>query len=290
MQAKSGKMREKKTVGDSHSFDQMWRTRAEAHYNHWTLGRPINQIQLAFRRHWLLFSELLDGSVDNLDVLEVGCGRGSALAYFAENGATCTGIDLSQEAILIAGEIFRRNGLAAKFEVGDAQDLPYESGSFDITVSIGLLEHFEDITPALSEQVRVLRPEGMFLGYVVPEYGDNVQSEFAWVNSVLRGCIETDSSHVTKSKLFRSDAGSASYLSVLRELGLNNPRACGVYPLPMVSHSPEFPFSLLPQDAELALVEYFERVLESRKSSTNLNPWVCGEGYGQAFLIWGRKG
>ncbi len=71
--------------------------------------------------------------------------------------------------------------------------------------------------------------------------------------------------------------------------GLKNVGASGTYPLPMISNSPDFPFTLLPPDAEKVLVRHFESVLETQRQQTGKNPWLCPEGEGQAFLVWGQK-
>jgi hypothetical protein len=75
----------------------------------------------------------------------------------------------------------------------------------------------------------------------------------------------------------------------MKRLGLQNIGASGTYPLPMISHSTEFPFSLLPPRAEQVLVSHFMRVLDERNNNGERNPWLCEEGYGQAFLVWGFK-
>ena len=155
-------------------------------------------------------------------------------------------------------------------------------------VSIGLLEHFEDIRTPISEQIRVLDHGGIFLGYVVPHYDQNVQSEYHWINDILKG-YESAKQTAAKVPLYRSDAPSAPYVAALQELGIRDIQTSGIYSLPMVSHSPEFPFSLMPPESELALVSHFRTVLAKRTRERNGHPWLCEEGYGQAFLVWGRK-
>ena len=63
----------------------------------------------------------------------------------------------------------------------------------------------------------------------------------------------------------------------------------GTYPLPMISHSIEFPFSLMPKESEISLVKKFESDLKKRQQKTGRHPWICEEGYGNAFLIWALK-
>lgn len=278
-----------KYKGDGASFDENWRATEEAHYLHWTRDLPSNQIQLAFRQHWITFQELMGSDFKGRRVLEVGCGRGSLSAYFSDAGWDCTLLDLSPAAIELARNAFMANGLSAKFDVGDCMSLPYENESFDLIFSIGLLEHFEQIDQVIEEQVRVLAPGGLFIGYVVPHMPENIQREHLWFCDVLKALMPSGKTD-EKTEVFRSDALSPTYVQVMKGLSLENIGASGTYPLPMISHSTEFPFSLLPPPAEQVLVSHFMRVLDERKRDNGgCNPWLCDEGYGQAFLVWGFK-
>jgi ubiquinone/menaquinone biosynthesis C-methylase UbiE len=280
-------------TGDVEAFDKNWRERAETYFTHWTRKDPANQIQLAFRNHWTLFQELQSTTVDHnrgRRVLEVGCGRGSLSCYYADAGYECELIDLSPKAIEVASKIFASHNLQARFAVGDANALPYKDGSFDLVFSIGLLEHFEDISKPLSEQVRILSPGGLFIGYVVPHYSNNIQAGYYWINEVLQGYHEASGAdQAIKAEVFRSDLGSERYVPILKTLGLHDVKASGVYPLPMISHSIDFPFSLMPPKSELAITKHFENLLQERKKQLGHHPWLCKEGYGQAFLVWGVR-
>ena len=170
--------------GSVQEFDANWSGRKEALYNHWTMKRPRNQIQLAFRNHWLLFQELMRDH-NYQDCLEVGCGRGSISSYFTENGFDCTLLDSSASVLRTAKAIFATNGHQANFVHGDALAMPFGDNSFDVVVSIGLLEHFMDIQKPLSEQFRVLKPGGMVISYIVPERSDNIQRYFRWLNKII---------------------------------------------------------------------------------------------------------
>jgi ubiquinone/menaquinone biosynthesis C-methylase UbiE len=286
-------MEENKKKGDTKAFDSNWQNRYESFYTHWTRGEILNQIQLAFRNHWLLFSELIKKETNHNNgkkVLEIGCGRGSLSCYFSDANYDCTLLDLSENVINIAKEIFSKNNLNANFIVGDANNLNIENDSFDIIFSIGLLEHFEDIVKPLSEQIRVLAKGGIWFGYIVPEYIDNVQKDYEWINDILKGYYQQNKDvNKYKESVYRSDLGSESYVPILEELGLKNIQVSGVYPLPMISHSIDFPFSLMPKDSERSLVNYFEQKLKENGVKTGKHPWLCKEGVGNAFLIWGVK-
>lgn len=285
-------MSQNRTKGDPESFDVSWRSRKEATYNHYTEGAPKNQIQLAFRSHFEVFCELLEAFPPrNKRCLETGCGRGTISNYFARAGWNVTLLDYNQSVIDTAKNIFAQQGLNATYDVGDAMQLPYGDSSFDVLTNIGLLEHFEDIQTVIDEQTRVLAPDGWCFSYVVPERPDNVQRYFNWVNAILRVLslkfLKRDTPK--KPSVFRSDNFSERYLDCLEGRPVKNIIVYGMYPLPMLSHSPEFPFSLLPKPVELLLTSIFRAILRLRSVLYGRHGWICDESFGQAFLVAYQK-
>lgn len=223
--------------------------------------------------------------------LEVGCGRGSLSAYFADAGWECSLLDISSAVIGRAQVAFEEAGLNARFHVGDCLQLPYEDNSYDLVFSIGLLEHFENIRPVIAEQVRVLDKGGVFIGYIVPHLPDCIQKDYEWVNDLLRALMPQYVEDIITEKaiVYRSDILSPLYLETMKEEGLINCYADGIYPLPMISYSPSFPFTLLPTAAEKSLVKTFDSWLSERTAREGRDPWLCKEGFGQAILVSGRK-
>lgn len=96
-------------------------------------------------------------------VLDLGCGNGRHLIFFAEQGFDVTGIDISREAIEIAGAWINKKGLNAELIVGDVKSLPFDENSFDLIISYGVLDHipFSDAVVAIDEIKRVLSNNGM---------------------------------------------------------------------------------------------------------------------------------
>jgi len=68
---------------------------------------------------------------------------------------------------------------------GDARELPYEDGSFDLVVSNSTLEHIPDFWRATADMRRVLRPGGTLMlcmpGYASHPAGDRVRRLFGRV-------------------------------------------------------------------------------------------------------------
>lgn len=121
-----------------------------------------------------------------LEVLDVGCGQGIDLCELGLAGARVTGIDLTPRHIELARLHAQQAGIDADIVEGDAEQLPFESDSFDRVVSNGVLHHMPDIEAALREIRRVLRPGGRF---TVLLYNRN--SWHYWLNQLLwRGVLK----------------------------------------------------------------------------------------------------
>lgn len=277
--------------GDVANFENNWVKRQEKLGNWFCKAEPENQIQFAFQQHWFFIQQVIDIPAQG-KVLEVGCGRGSISSFFAENGYQVSLLDISASIIKDAQKIFENNGHAekAEFIVGDANKLPYPDNVFDVTISIGLLEHFDNVDKVISEQIRVLKKGGVFIAYVVPEKR-SIQNIFNPLNSLLRlfaALLGRNSQKKNKAALFRTRHGSMYYEEALRKLGQTDVHSSGVYPFPAISHSPEFPFSLMPRPFERLLVAIFKVFLRLR-GRKNRYPWACSEKWGQTFFVWCRK-
>ena len=283
-------MNKNRKTGDVVGFARSWVRRKETLNNYFTRGVPANQIQLAYRQHWSFINKVI-GIPPRGTSLEVGCGRGSISSYFAEAGYRVTLLDSSPAVIDAARGIFKANRHAqrADFVVGNALDLPFPDASFDVVISMGLLEHFQDVRKVLSEQVRILKRGGIFIGYVVPE-SENVQKLFTPVNQLLAKAWRISSKTPKaqrKHSIYRSLYDSNDYTRWLKPLGVRGIQAVGVYPFPAISPSPEFPFTLMPPEYEKALVDCYNNLLKTRTKS--VHPWACDESWGQSFFIWARK-
>jgi ubiquinone/menaquinone biosynthesis C-methylase UbiE len=95
-----------------------------------------------------------------LRVLEIGCGCGSEAEGFARAGARYTAVDLTNAAVSITQRRFQLNNLEGQFVQGDAENLPFADGSFDLVFSHGVLHHTPDTPRTIREVHRVLSPGG----------------------------------------------------------------------------------------------------------------------------------
>jgi len=96
------------------------------------------------------------------DVLEVGVGMGADHVEWARSRPrSLTGIDLTARAIDHVKQRFDTCGLISNVFLGDAENLPFPSESFDIVYSWGVIHHTPDTQTAVREIHRVLRTDGI---------------------------------------------------------------------------------------------------------------------------------
>lgn len=140
-------------------------------------------------------------------VLDIACGRGASAIHLAESfGCHVTGLDYSPENLAAAEAHADSRGVShlTSFKQGDAEELPFGDGSFDVVISECSFCTFPNKKVAAGEMARLLHPGGR-LGMTDVTINGNVpedmQSILTWV-----ACI--------------AGAGSAqAYVSLLKEAG-----------------------------------------------------------------------
>ena len=86
-------------------------------------------------------------------VLEIGCGIGTDVVNFARNGAIYTGIELSNESLVLAKKRFEIFKLTGTFLKGNAEELDNVLGNikYDLIYSFGVLHHTPNLSLALKQ-------------------------------------------------------------------------------------------------------------------------------------------
>lgn len=96
-------------------------------------------------------------------VLEIGIGSGLNLPFYGEQAKQVIGLDPSAKLLSMAREAV--NGMRGSPELleGSAEAIPLEDESIDTVVTTWTLCSIPDVTRALGEAQRVLKPHGALL-------------------------------------------------------------------------------------------------------------------------------
>ncbi len=129
------------------------------------------QTHQAEDRHWWYRGRrtVIEGVVDGLRlpararILDAGCGSGRNMLELARHG-TVTGVELSETSVALA-----RGRRAGEVVAGSVLEMPFPADSFDLAVSLDVIEHLEDDLAALRELRRTVAPGGSLL-VTVPAY------------------------------------------------------------------------------------------------------------------------
>jgi SAM-dependent methyltransferase len=103
------------------------------------------------------------GLVPDARILDAGCGSGRNMVELARRGAV-TGVELSETSASLA----RDRGVGEVIE-GSVLEMPFDADSFDLAVSLDVIEHLQGDLGALRELRRVVAPGGLLL-VTVPAY------------------------------------------------------------------------------------------------------------------------
>jgi len=135
-------------------------------------------------------------------VLDIGCGRGRHVCGLARvPGLEVVGSDIkyselveTRKSLTYEYEFHTYKARSCHLVVSDIGFLPFENGSLDVVICCEILEHLVDLSMALKELARVLKPGGQ-LAVSVPRY---YPERVCW--SLSRSYSATSDGHV---RIFR---------------------------------------------------------------------------------------
>jgi len=184
------------SVASTNPFD---RPEVAAAYDSWfdtPLGRAADRLEkeLIYR---------LAAPQPGERALDVGTGTGHYACDLAERGLTVTAIDPSEAMLGVA----RAKGCRVTWEQGQAEDLPFADGTFDLVLSVTTLEFVRDPARSLAEMARVTAPGGRMVVAVL-----NAHSPWA---AARRREAQEQGGPFAAARFFTPDA----FVSMLRRHG-----------------------------------------------------------------------
>lgn len=134
-------------------------------YDDWyeqKIGKYVDQIQKAM-------IDRLAKPKEGEAALDLGAGTGNYSLWLAQKGLHVTGLDQSSRMLACARK--KRGGEKVHWTRGDANALPFETGSFDLVLSVTSLEFMDQPALVLSEAMRVLKPRGRLIAGLIARDG-----------------------------------------------------------------------------------------------------------------------
>ena len=117
-------------------------------------------------RHLIRFFRRMIGMAGCVqgNVLEIGCTPGSILEkiHWACPTIKLHGIDFSQSGLQMTERRLRATGAAVTLHQGDVFEINLQT-QYDLVVSVGLIEHFEDPLPMVLHHLALCKPGGHVL-------------------------------------------------------------------------------------------------------------------------------
>lgn len=144
--------------------------------------RPLNLVEVAFGRFFDEAFALLGGTRGKR-LLEIGCGDSGWLPYFAKRwNLEVSGLDYSPVGCERASELARDAGIDAEIVCADLFDPPPAlERRFDVVISMGVIEHFDDTSGALRALGRFLAPGGIIVT-IIPNMAGIDGTLMKWIN------------------------------------------------------------------------------------------------------------
>lgn len=211
------------------------------------------------------------------DTLEVGSGSGRVSCLLARLGYKTVCLDFASSALSAAKANYAEARVGGGFAAGDAARLPFHDGLFDVVLSTGLLEHFEDPAPIVREMVRVLRVGGVFYSDIVPRKFSLFRS-LDWVGQVKRTLMPRMELH---DEFYERSFTRQEIVDLLASHGLTSVHVfpAGVVPpyLPLLSRSRRL------REAQVSLVQRTAGAWK-RADGTWLAAWL-----GFYYFAWAIK-
>lgn len=146
--------------------------------------QPISITGFRNRSNALIYNSMNEAHLSDKSILEVGAGGSQWLPFLAQQNSTSsfTGLDYAEAGC----KELEERAILAKVNIKIVQaDLfePPESllGKYDLVITFGVVEHFDDLENALRALVKYLKPGGK-LYTIIPNMAGSIGTLTRWLN------------------------------------------------------------------------------------------------------------
>ena len=146
--------------------DHWWDTRGPMAPLHAFTPIRIDYILTNVERFWPKKARSADPSsrpLTGLRILDIGCGGGLLAEPMARLGATVTGIDVTEAAIMAATKHAKQADLDIDYRCSTAEGLASADITFDVIYASEVIEHVADRSLFIRAIARMLDPKGVVI-------------------------------------------------------------------------------------------------------------------------------
>ncbi len=131
----------------------------------------LNPARIGYIRDQIIYhyrdSESPDGQsatpLNNLSLLDVGCGGGLICEPMVRLGATVTGIDAGAQNINVAALHAKSSRLTIDYRTSSAEDLANTSAQFDVVLALEIIEHVANPALFYDALAALVKPGGLLI-------------------------------------------------------------------------------------------------------------------------------
>ena len=123
----------------------------------------FNPIRISYIKNNIIDSFKLDNKdkpLNNIKILDIGCGGGLLSEPMCRLGAKVFGIDASDKNINVAKLHAKKNNLNINYECSSPENFKSET-KFDVILNMEIVEHVEDVDLFLESCSKLLRKKGI---------------------------------------------------------------------------------------------------------------------------------
>ena len=139
--------------------DEWWDVKGKFKPLHMFNPIRIEYILDKIKHHFKIKNEK-SNFLENLEILDIGCGGGLISEPMARLGGSVTGIDASDKNIKVAQIHSKRNNLKIKYLNKSPEQLN-EIEKFDIILNLEVVEHVQDLNLYLKSCSKLLKKNGL---------------------------------------------------------------------------------------------------------------------------------
>ena len=119
----------------------------------------IEYITQKVKHHFKITNDK-ESFLENLNILDIGCGGGLMSEPLSRLGGSVTGIDASEKNIKVASLHSKKNDLKIRY-LNKSPEQFDEFEKFDIILNLEIVEHVEDVNLYIRSCYKLLKPNGI---------------------------------------------------------------------------------------------------------------------------------